>query len=175
MQIKELHPINFLFFRTRTKVSELGRYVGIVARELYRDAYVNDLEVTGPIYWNYIGFEGDESKEFTLEIGLPIAEIPVHYHGKYRVKREDTFYCLSLIHEGSWFDIPGTYARLLDYVTENQVRTVLLNREVYINTDFNNPAANITEIQIGISADSFSQLKKRPQVSDEVSTSSIEV
>jgi effector-binding domain-containing protein len=175
MQIKAVHPINFLFFRTRTKVSELGRYVGIVARELYRDASVNDLEVTGPIYWNYIGFEGDESREFILEIGLPIAEIPVHYEGKYRVKREETFYCLALVHEGSWFDIPATYSRLLHFVTENKVRTALLNREVYVNTDFNNPMANVTEIQVGISADSYSQLKKRQKVSDAAPGVRIEV
>ncbi|HEX5169153.1 MAG TPA: GyrI-like domain-containing protein [Cyclobacteriaceae bacterium] len=168
MQVKEIKPINFLFFRTRTKVSELGRYVGIVARELYRDAFLNDLEVTGPIYWNYIGFEGDEAKEFTLEVALPVAEIPASYEGKFRVKRDDTFYCVSLSHEGSWFDFPSAYGKLMRYIEENKLQPVALKRELYINMDFNNPVANITEIQIGISAESFELLKNAPVVKDEV-------
>ena len=168
MQIKEIKPINFLFFRTRTKVGELGRYVGIVARELYRDASLNDLEVTGPVYWNYIGFEGDESKEFTLEIALPIAEIPSHYEGKFRTKREDIFYCLSILHEGSWFDIPSSYAKLMEFMGTHQLSPIALNRELYINMDFNNPTANITEIQIGISVESFSAIKKMPVANDAI-------
>lgn len=156
MQVKEINPINFLFFRTRTKVSGLGRYVGIVARELYRDAALNNLEVSGPVYWNYFGFEGDESKEFTLEIALPIAEIPKGYEGKFRVKREDAFQCVSIVHEGSWFDIPSSYSKLMKYIDQHQLKTVATNRELYINMDFNNPAANVTEIQVGISAESLS-------------------
>jgi effector-binding domain-containing protein len=167
MQIKEIKPINFLFFRTRTKVSELGRYVGIVARELYRDASLNDLEVTGPVYWNYIGFEGDESREFTLEIALPVAEIPSHYEGKFRVKREETFYCVSFTHDGSWFDIPSSYEKLMEFIGEHKLHPVALNRELYINMDFNNPSANITEIQIGISTESFASMKKSTVLNDE--------
>lgn len=168
MQIKEIKPINFLFFRTRAKVSELGRYVGIVARELYRDAFLNDLEITGPVYWNYIGFEGDESKDFILEIALPIAEIPGHYEGKFRVKREETFYCVSLLHEGSWFDIPYGYTKLMEFIRSQQLKALALNREVYINMDFNNPSANITEIQIGITPESYSVVKKSPVVTGEI-------
>ncbi len=164
MQIKEIKPINFLFFRTKTKVSELGRYIGIVARELYRDAAVNNLEVSGPVYWNYIGFTGDVSNEFTLEIGLPVAEIPTQYEGKFRVKREDTFYCVSLLHEGSWFDLPASYEKLMSFIGDHQLNPVALNREIYINMDFNNPSANITEVQIGISADSFFEVAKMPEV-----------
>jgi effector-binding domain-containing protein len=168
MQLKEINPINFLFFRTRTKVSELGRYVGIVARELYRDAALNNLEISGPVYWNYFGFEGDESKEFTLEISLPIAEIPKNYEGKFRVKREESFHCVSIIHEGSWFDMPLSYAKLIKYLDGHQLKSVSVNRELYINMDFNNPAANVTEIQVGISSESYSSIINLPVVSDEV-------
>ena len=164
MQIKEIKPINFLFFRTKTRLSELGRYIGIVARELYRDATLNDLEISGPVYWNYIGFTGDVSKEFTLEIGLPIAEIPSQYEGKFRVKREDTFYCVSLFHEGSWFDLPASYENLMNFIEDRQLKSIGLNREIYINMDFNNPSANITEVQIGISADSFFEVARMPEV-----------
>ena len=168
MQIKEVKPINFLYFRTITKTGELGRYVGIIARSLYRDAALNDLEVTGPVYWNYFGFEGDEQKSFTLEIALPVAEIPDAYAGKFKFKRTDTFPCLSLIHEGSWYDLPQSYSRLIQYMKEKQILPAVETREVYVNIDFVNPEANITEIQMGVQGESlvYSRPKNKRVVSE---------
>lgn len=168
MQIKEVKPINFLYFRTKTKVGDLGRYVGIIARSLYRDAALNDIEVTGPVYWNYFGFQGDSAQEFTLEIALPVAEIPVAYAGKFRFRRADNFHCVSFIHMGSWYDMPRSYARLLEYMGERHIHPGIETRELYLNIDFTNPEANITEIQISIPKESFvhSQTKSKGVVTE---------
>lgn len=158
--VKEIKPINFLFLRTRTKVHELGRFVGVVARELYRDAVLNDLEVTGPVYWNYVDYTGDETKSFVLEIALPVSEIPSQYSGKFQIKRSETFFCVSLLHAGSWYDLPGTYEKLTRFISQKKLQPVRLNREIYINMDFINPAANVTEIQMGISSDCFEAFQR---------------
>jgi effector-binding domain-containing protein len=162
MQIKEVKPINFLHFRTKTRISELGRFVGIIARELYRDATYNDLEVTGPVYWNYFGFDGDESGSFVLEIALPVAEIHSAYNGKFRLKREGSFHCVSTIHEGSWFDLPRSYSMITEFLTAKGLEPCACNREIYLNIDFMNPNANVTEIQIGISEGSYARFKGIP-------------
>lgn len=166
--IKEVDPVNFLYFRTKTRLHELGRFVGVVARELYRDAVINDLEITGPVYWNYIGFE-NEQKPFILEIALPVSEIPSRYSGGYELKRSDTFYCVSILHTGSWYDMPGSYARLFRFAADKHLEKVSLNRELYINMDFINPAANITEIQLGISQQSFETLMQQGETNAEYS------
>lgn len=155
MQVKEVKPINFLYFRTKTRVGELGRFVGIIARELYRDAALNDLEVTGPVYWNYFGFNGHESTTFTLDIAIPIAEIPGNYRGKFQSKREESFPCVSMIHEGSWFDLQHSYVRMMEFLTVRGLEPCGQNREIYVNIDFMNPAANVTEIQVGIRTESL--------------------
>lgn len=162
MQIKHIKPINFLYFRTRTRVGELGRFVGVIARDLYRDAAYQQLEVTGPVYWSYFGFTGDEQKEFVLEIGLPVAEIPAKYHGKFNLKHESDFYCVSLLHHGSWFDIPSRYSELNKYILNKGLTPSIHNREVYLNLDFVNPAGNITEIQIGIVSDGEEKRVRNP-------------
>ena len=162
MQVKEVKPINFLYFRTKTRVGELGRFVGVIARELYRDAALNDLEVTGPVYWNYFGFNGNESTPFTLDIALPIAEIPGIYHGKFQSKREESFPCVSMVHEGSWFDLPQSYARMMEFLTIRGLEPCGQNREIYLNIDFMNSAANVTEIQLGVSPESFTAFNTLP-------------
>lgn len=163
MQVKEVKPINFLYFGTKTRVGELGRFVGIIARELYRDAALNDLEVTGPVYWNYFGFNGNESAPFTLEIAIPIAEIPGNYRGRFQTKREDSFPCVSLIHEGSWFDLQQTYARMKEFLTVRGLESCGQNREIYVNIDFMNPLANVTEIQVGVRPESFTAFNIVPE------------
>jgi effector-binding domain-containing protein len=150
MQIKSVKPINFLFFRTETKIAELAQFIP-VGQELIREAVKENLFITGPVHWHYFGFEGDESKPFVLEISLPVGEVRNEYDGRFHFKRTETFKCVSMIHEGSWFDIPKSYGAMMTFMATNKLSPVEANREVYVNTDLNHPEANVTEIQIGIS------------------------
>lgn len=149
MQIKEIKPINFLFFRTETTVKELSKYL-LVGQELFQEATKNKLSITGPVHWHYFGFDGDESKTFTLEISLPVAQILEEYDGKFHFKRTAPFRCVSVAHEGSWLEIPKTYGAAFQFIGEKRLKPISANREVYINVDFADPSANSTEIQIGI-------------------------
>jgi effector-binding domain-containing protein len=149
MRIKEVKPINFLFFRTETKVNELAQYA-LIGQDLFREAVANKLNITGPVHWHYFGFDGDESKSFTLEISLPVSDVLEEYDGKFHFKRTEPFKCVTTIHEGGWLDIPASYGRLMRFIAENKLNPVSANREIYVNVDFKNPEANTTEIQIGV-------------------------
>jgi effector-binding domain-containing protein len=149
MQVKEVKPINFLYFRTEAKVSELQNFLP-VGQELFKEAVQRGLFVTGPVHWHYENFNGDESKPFTLQIAIPVAELPSNYNGKFHVKRTEPFKCVILQHEGSWFDMPTSYAKAMSYITSNNLVPTSRNREIYINADFQQPEANVTEIQIGV-------------------------
>ena len=151
MQIKEVKPVNFLFFRTETKVTELGNFLP-VAKDLFKEAVKLDLWVTGPVHWHYYGFAGDEKKPFTLEIALPVATLPEQYDGKFHLKRTEPFRCVSDVHEGNWFEIPNTYRKIMEFVSSNGLMPIGVNRELYINADFSHPEANVTEIQLGVAA-----------------------
>ena len=150
MQIKEVKPINFLFFRTETTVGELNNFLA-TAKELFKEAVKLDLWVTGPVHWHYYGFIAP-SEPFILEIALPVSALPESYDGKFHCKRTEIFHCVSTLHEGSWTEMPIAYGRLMEYVHANSLQTIAINRELYINADFNDPDANVTEIQLGVSA-----------------------
>lgn len=169
MQIKNVRPLNFLYFRTRTKLNELGRFVGIIARELHRDAALYDQEVTGPVYWNYTDVTGNPDHDFGLEIALPVAEIPVVYGGKFDIKRSNAFPCLSLLHEGSWLDMPSVYKQLYEFAREQELEITGQNREIYVNVDFTDPEANLTEIQLGITHESYVRVSRIPVLDRAVS------
>ncbi len=145
---KTVQPVNFLFFRIETTLGELGNFFDI-APQLYAEAVNLKLLVTGPIHWHYIGFMGEPDKKFTLEIALPVAETRNDYDGKFHFKRTDTFKCASLIHEGAWLEMTGSYGSVMEYCRKQQLTPSGINREVYINVDFANPEANTTEIQLG--------------------------
>jgi effector-binding domain-containing protein len=149
MQIKEVKPINFLFFRAETKVAELEQFIPI-GQELFAEALKNKIWVTGPVHWHYFGFDGNPEKKFTLEISLPVSNVIDGYDGKFHFKRTEQFKCLTVLHEGSWYSIPDTYGKAFQYISENKLQPVGVNREVYVNVDLQAPEANTTIIQIGI-------------------------
>jgi effector-binding domain-containing protein len=146
--MKQVQPISFLFFRTETTLHELGNFFH-VANELYAEALKHKLSVTGPVHWHYFGFT-DASKSFILEIALPVAEVLRDYDGPFHFKRTENFKCVSMIHEGEWLQMTGSYEKLMHYVQEYKLTPAGVNREIYVNVDFVNLNANVTEIQLGV-------------------------
>lgn len=149
MQIKDVRPANFLFFRTETTVSELVNHLP-VAQSLYEEAVDQKLRINGAVHWHYLGFTGDLSAKFTLEICIPIDRIPADYDGNFHVKRTEPFRCISLIHEGSWYQIPESYGKIMQYAGEHSLVPAGNNREVYVHVDLQDADANVTEIQLGL-------------------------
>jgi len=149
MQVKEVKPINFIYYRTETKVDELINFIP-VAKEIYREAVKNDLHITGPVHWHYIGFTDDHQKTFTLEIALPVSEVLRDYDGRFHFKRTQPFKCVSWIHEGAWNDLPLAYDKMIQFIHKHKLEPSAVTREIYVNSDFNTPDANVTEIQMGI-------------------------
>lgn len=149
MKVKEVKPINFLFFRAETKIEELHAFLPI-GQQLFREAVKQQLNITGPVHWHYYGFTGDESKPFTLEIALPVADVPHDYDGEFHFKRTEAFKCATMEHEGAWNLMPQSYGKLLQYIADNKLTPQAVNREIYVNVDFQHPDANAVEIQIGV-------------------------
>lgn len=150
MQTKQVAPINLLYFSTETKVTDLAQYVGVIADRLYKEAVQNNLRITGPCYWLYNGFYGDENATFTLEIALPIENLPQNYTGEFATKSTEHFNCVWAIHEGEWMKIPETYGKLGQYIAQNNLKPSGINREIYIHMDLDAPETMITMIQMGI-------------------------
>lgn len=149
VQLKEVLPINFMFHRAEVKLSELIQLVP-VAKDLFKEAVRLDLHPSGPIHWHYVGFTGDPAQSFVLEICLPVASVPQDYDGKFHFKRTGNFKSVSILHEGPWNEIPASYGELIQFMQQHQLQSAGTTRELYINADFVNPLANVTEIQMGI-------------------------
>lgn len=147
--VKQVQPISFLFFRTEATLADLGKFFH-VAPELYAEAAALKLQVTGPVHWHYLNFK-DHTQPFTLEIALPVAESYPQYDGRFHFKRTDSFNCISIMHDGNWQEMGSAYEKLLAYAGNHQLKPSGVNREIYVNVDFVNPSANVTEIQLGIS------------------------
>jgi effector-binding domain-containing protein len=149
MRVKEVQPSNFLLFRAATTVGQLVNYLP-VAQRLYEEAVKHNLRINGPVHWHYQGFFGDPEAPFTLEVCLPVQQIPDAYDGAYHVKRTEPFKCVSLVHEGSWESIPESYGHIMQWIGKNKLAPKGTNRELYIHVDLDLPGANVTEIQFGI-------------------------
>jgi effector-binding domain-containing protein len=149
MQIIKTAPISFIYFQEETTVGSLKKFLP-VGQELFREATRANIPVTGPVHWHYHGFTIDPAKRFVLEVCLPVGEIPAEYDGVFNLKRTDSFPCVCEFHSGSWYDLPGTYKRMMEFVSAAGLLLSDQTRELYVNVDLADPDANLTVVQIGI-------------------------
>jgi effector-binding domain-containing protein len=149
MDVKIFNPIRVLSFTKQVTLSGLSEFVRIKARELYKDALYNHLEVMGPVYWVYYGMDGNPQTLFTLEIALPVA-VANGYKGDFQVKTLGTFKCISSWHKGSWGKLPDTYGNIFHEISANQLNPSGECREIYQHIDFDQDENNLTEVQVGI-------------------------
>jgi effector-binding domain-containing protein len=146
---KHVPLIPVLSFTTRTSLKEIGRFTGTVARQLYAEAARQELLPTGPLQWIYIGADGKPDTLFALEIALPVygqsKGVSLFLH-----KELPPFECVSVLHHGAWDHLYETYDRLIDEISSKGKKLTGFCREQYLYMDFDIPANNITEVQVGI-------------------------
>ena len=147
-ELKTIKPITFLFHRVETNMADLINHVP-VSKQLYREALDRNLMIGGPIHWHYINFEGPE-KPFILEVALPVDKSIEDYDGPYHFKRTEEYNCACLTHEGKWDDLPKSYDKLVEFLNRQGKTPLTTAREIYVQADFNNQEANVTEIQLGV-------------------------
>lgn len=151
MTIRTIQPMQALSFHTETSFNEIGQYVRVVAKDLYQEAIKNGLEIAGPIYWIYKGADGQPNTKFSLTIALPVIFSDLNVNtSRFEIKEIPAFRCVSRTHNGSWEKLGETYGNLISEILVKEPSMSGENREVYINMDFDNPTANITEVQIGL-------------------------
>ena len=149
MKIKEVRPINFLFFRTEASLEELKDHIP-VGQRLYKEAVTNNFWITGPVQWHYYNFQVNLNTRFELEVALPVRDLPADYDGEFHIKRTEGFKCVSAMHDGTWTDLASVYDNISKFVQQEKLISTNMSREVYVNVDFQDPAANCTEVQFGV-------------------------
>ena len=134
MELKKIHPMQVLCFETKTKLSEIGEYVRVVAHKMYRVAVQNDLEITGPVYWIYDGMDGNPETVFSLTIALPISfkEKDLE-NSEFKLKSLMAFQCVSQQHVGDWGKLGETYGSLIPTILSGGLTMSGENREIYLN------------------------------------------
>ncbi|TDE10025.1 GyrI-like domain-containing protein [Dyadobacter psychrotolerans] len=151
MQIRTIQPMQIFCFETETTLKDISQYIRVIARQLYSEAVKNELEITGPVYWIYDGADGQPDTKFRLTIALPISQNKTLItNSDFKIKTLDAFRCMSHRHEGCWKSLGEAYGLLIFEIQVKDPEMSGQNREIYLNMDFENPDANITEVQIGL-------------------------
>lgn len=148
MEIKTHPPVTVLFSSHQTTLSTLHQFIGTVLKDLLAEAASQQAFISGPGYWVYHGSDGKPDTQFTLEIALPVQGITSSQ--KFGVKQLPAFKALVQEHVGAWENLSVTYGQILKHVDERKIALTDECREIYLNVDFQQPANNITIVQMGI-------------------------
>lgn len=148
MELKTHPPVTVLFSSHRVNLHQLAALAGTVVKELYSEALQNDVLVSGPVYWIYHGMDGKPDTIFTLEIAIPIQGY--FKSNKFSIKSLPAFRAIAHTHRGAWDELAGVYGQLLQHIDSERIPINEECRELYINVDLQQPANNITEVQMGV-------------------------
>lgn len=147
MEYKQIENQPVFYKEIKTNLKNIAQFVGIVPAQLMEDLSKEGLQTTGSQIWRYIGGDGNPETEFTLQVGIPVAEAPLNDN---RFIEFGSFKCASFVHNGSWSEFAKVYERIIGEVMVAGHKMNGETREIYHTVDFENEQNNITEIQIGI-------------------------
>lgn len=146
---KTMPSFQALIFTTRTTLPQLGKYAITVAHDLYQEAARQGLLPAGPLQWIYTGADGKPATEFTLEIALPVMGT-LSKPSVFDCRMLPPFSCATMLHQGGWEHLYESYDRLIDDVRSNGWQLTGVCREQYLLIDPQQPAQQLTEVQVGI-------------------------
>jgi effector-binding domain-containing protein len=150
MEIKTQAPVQVLSANIKTSLATIQKDTGETPMHLYDVATKAGLVPAGPQIWRYVGADGNKDTIFSLEMALPVSGVAIGTSLGYNLSETPSFKYVSTIHHGSWDNLYQTYARIIAELQTNGLTMTDECREVYTVVDMENPANNITEVQMGI-------------------------
>ncbi len=150
METKLIPSKNYLCYTTQTTLNKLHEFADQAVDGVYEAVAKGGLKAVGPMEFIYFDCSNDRDKEFTLEIALPV-ETGMEFKSEiHKIKKIETFKCLSHTHNGDLLNLPGIYQQLFEKVYKSGIKPTNQVREVYKSFSGMESNDNITEIQIGI-------------------------
>lgn len=92
--------------------------------------------------------------EIIVRAGFDIGDAELADTAEVRVTNLPVIEVASVVHHGPMDDIESSYAALLRWIDDSGFRTAGFSRELYLEWHPENPAANVTELQMPIARDS---------------------
>lgn len=131
-----------------TTLNEIGKYVGDVPMQMMETVMKAGGIMAGPQVWQYEGADGNMDTKFQLTIAVPLTEQVEALKGS--TKELEPIECCTIIHNGAWSELKGSYQKVIEEIMTAGKQPGSICREVYHQVDFEEPANNVTEIQMSI-------------------------
>lgn len=142
-------PFHFFYQRHETNYAGMMLLVRTAIKDVYQEAINAGMEICGAPEWHYRNFDGKPDTVFTLDIGLPVTTVkPVA--APWHCETLPAFNCVSMQHHGPWEQLAVTYGQLFAGIGLLNMQVTGYTREQYLRYNFEQPAQNITNIQIGV-------------------------
>lgn len=131
-----------------TTLNEIGQYVGDVPMQMMETVKEAGGTMAGPQVWQYVGADGNMDTKFQLTIAVPLTEQIDAL--KESIKELESMECCTIMHRGAWSELKGSYQKVIEEIMAAGKQPGSICREVYHQVDFEEPANNITEIQMSV-------------------------
>lgn len=148
MEIKTTTPVKVMYTEVKTTLNEIRKHVITTPMDIMTEAEKLGLKTNQRQHWIYFGANSDYNNEFTLQICLEVEGEATS--DKYQFQELPALKHVSTTHNGSWDELADTYEKFFGQIYPQGIKPTNEVREVYLTVDLQNPANNVTEIQVGV-------------------------
>ena len=146
MEIKTINSQLVYCKEFETTLKEIEQYVGETPNKMLEEVMEAGGKIAGPQVWEYEGADGNPETRFKLTIALPIEQSIESLSKNIKILPE--FNCTVKVHNGSWDELSQIYQGIMTEIMQDGKTPGQICREIYHTVDFENPAKNVTEIQM---------------------------
>jgi effector-binding domain-containing protein len=150
MRIKEIPEKQLFCAKKEVKMAEVPAFTAETLPAIVRKATELRLGQNGPLMLTILGYQGDPSQSFTIEVNFPYWTKNDDYEGPYVYRTAPKFKCASLIYQGPISGTSAAWGKLVEAAIGAGHQPVAESRELFLN--FENPESpnNVIELQLGI-------------------------
>ncbi|MGH7178062.1 MAG: effector binding domain-containing protein [Tepidisphaeraceae bacterium] len=149
MRVQEMKGITFLYVSAETNYGAMHQTVTDAMSGFEEAIKAGKFSPDGATLFIYHGASQDPNKNFTLEMGFPVAEDTKPF-GDYKVKKLDAFKCATVLYSGAVANIGQAYQQVFSELFQQGLKPTGETREFHFMWEGPESPNNVSLIQVGV-------------------------
>jgi effector-binding domain-containing protein len=142
MRVRQLPGFSFLYVTRNTTIAGIGNVSNAELPKLFAALKAHGIVPVGPIVFIYHNANGDPKQNFSLDIGIEVADATAAPEG-YQLKHEAAAHCATVLYGGSAANLKKGYQELFTNLSTRDLIPTGETREYYLSWDDDQSPNNV--------------------------------
>lgn len=149
MRLRTMSGMAYVYGTEETTLPKIKESIGKFMPALMKAGDAGKFHITGAPVMIYRGMQQDLTQPFTLEVGVPVRELPEKLED-FKARLTEPFRCAALLYTGPVSGMGKAFEKLFADVFAQQLTPTGEVREMYLYWESEESANNVIMVQVGV-------------------------